>query len=307
MQTKKVLICGAGIAGPTFAYWLKRSAFTPTLLERAPTLRTSGYVIDFWGLGYDIAEKMGFLPDILREGYHVQELRIIDERGNRIAGFGTKVFEDLTGGRFVSLKRSDLSRVIFTKAVDGCEVIFDDSINRIIEDETSLRITFESGEERRFDLLIGADGLHSTVRTLAFGPQEKYEKHLGYTVAAFEVSGYRPRDENVYVIYERPGRQLGRFALRDDRTLFLFVLARDLERSRTLILLTTRKPSFAAGSQMTNGSFRRFSQRSTVAPSCTSTASVRSGWVTGGEGGWPSLGMQLFASPCSPVRGRRSR
>ena len=60
MQTKKVLICGAGIAGPTFAYWLKRSAFTPTLLERAPTLRTSGYVIDFWGLGYDIAEKMGF-------------------------------------------------------------------------------------------------------------------------------------------------------------------------------------------------------------------------------------------------------
>ena len=230
MQTKKVLICGAGIAGPTFAYWLKRSAFTPTLLERAPTLRTSGYVIDFWGLGYDIAEKMGFLPDILREGYHVQELRIIDERGNRIAGFGTKVFEDLTGGRFVSLKRSDLSRVIFTKAADGCEVIFDDSINRIIEDETSLRITFESGEERRFDLLIGADGLHSTVRTLAFGPQEKYEKHLGYTVAAFEVSGYRPRDENVYVIYERPGRQLGRFALRDDRTLFLFVLARDLER-----------------------------------------------------------------------------
>jgi 2-polyprenyl-6-methoxyphenol hydroxylase-like FAD-dependent oxidoreductase len=172
---------------------------------------------------------MGLLSDILREGYHVQEVRIVDERGNRIAGFGTKVFDDLTGGRFVSLKRSDLSRAIFTKVADGCEVIFGDSINGIFEDESGVRITFERGKERRFDLVIGADGLHSIVRTLAFGPQEKYEKHLGYMAAAFEVSGYRPRDDNVYVIYERPGRQLGRFALREDRTLFLFVLARDLE------------------------------------------------------------------------------
>ena len=228
MQGRTVLICGAGIAGPTLAYWLNHLGFAPTILERAPALRTSGYVIDFWGLGYDIAEKMGLLPDILREGYHVQEVRIVDERGTRISGFGTKVFDDLTGGRFISLKRSDLSRVIFTKVADGCEVIFGDSINGIFEDESGVRITFERGKERRFDLVIGADGLHSTVRTLAFGPQEKYEKHLGYTVAAFEISGYRPRDDNVYVIYERPGRQVGRFALRDDSTLFLFVLARDL-------------------------------------------------------------------------------
>ena len=79
--------------------------------------------------------------------------------------------------------------------------------------------------------MIGADGLHSTVRRLAFGPQEIYEKHLGYTVAAFEVTGYRPRDEDVYVIYEQPGRQVGRFALHGDRTLFLFVLARDFGHS----------------------------------------------------------------------------
>lgn len=228
MQTKKALICGAGIAGPTLAYWMKQIGFTPTIIERAATLRTSGYVIDFWGLGYDIAEKMGLLPQILRAGYHVQELRIIDERGNRIAGFGTKVFDELTGSRFVSIKRGDLSRLIFAKVADDCEVIFGNSIKSIKKDESGVRVLFERGSERHFDVVIGADGLHSTVRRLAFGPQEYYEKYLGYMVAAFEVSGYQPRDENAYVIYERPGRQVGRFALRDDRTLFLFVLAGDL-------------------------------------------------------------------------------
>ena len=77
-------------------------------------------------------------------------------------------------------------------------------------------------------MVIGADGLHSAVRRIAFGPQENYEKHLGYTVAAFEAADYRPRDEDVYVIYEQPGRHIGRFALRGDCTLFLFVLAHDV-------------------------------------------------------------------------------
>jgi 2-polyprenyl-6-methoxyphenol hydroxylase-like FAD-dependent oxidoreductase len=231
MQTNTILVCGAGIAGPTLAFWLKRAGFSPTVLERAPALRSSGYVIDFWGIGYDIAEKMGLLPGILGEGYHVKELRVVDSRGHRISGFGTKVFDDLTAGRFVSIKRSDLSQLIFSKIADDCEVLFGDTVKAIDQQQDGTRVTFESGKERRFDLVIGADGLHSTVRRLAFGPQEIYEKHLGYTVAAFEVTGYRPRDEDVYVIYEQPGRQVGRFALHGDRTLFLFVLARDFGHS----------------------------------------------------------------------------
>jgi 2-polyprenyl-6-methoxyphenol hydroxylase-like FAD-dependent oxidoreductase len=227
VQTNTVLVCGAGIAGPTLAYWLKRAGFAPTLLERAPGLRSSGYVIDFWGLGYDIAEKMSLLPQLLREGYHVKELRVVDSHGERVSGFGTNVFDELTASRFVSIKRSDLSQLIFAKVADSCEVLFGDTIKAIDQEQDGTRVTFEHRNERRFDLVIGADGLHSAVRGLAFGPQENYEKHLGYTVAAFEVSDYRPRDEDVYVIYEQPGRQIGRFALRGDRTLFLFVLARD--------------------------------------------------------------------------------
>jgi NADPH-dependent 2,4-dienoyl-CoA reductase/sulfur reductase-like enzyme len=98
MTAQAVLISGAGIAGPALAFWLKAAGLQPTLVERAPALRTGGYVIDFWGRGYDIAERMRLTDDINRVGYHVRELRIVDRQGARRAGFGTSVFRELTGG-----------------------------------------------------------------------------------------------------------------------------------------------------------------------------------------------------------------
>ena len=115
---KSVLISGAGIAGPTLAYWLKAAGFEPVLLERAPTLRSGGYVIDFWGLGYDLAEGMGLIGEINHAGYHVRELRIINKAGRRVGGFGTGVFSELTDGRYVTLPRSALSRLAFGKVKD---------------------------------------------------------------------------------------------------------------------------------------------------------------------------------------------
>ena len=226
-MNKTVLISGAGIAGPTLAFWLRQRGSKPTLIERAPTLRTGGYVIDFWGLGYDIAERMGLVGDINRIGYHVRELRIVDDRGKRVTGFGTKVFGELTNGRYVTLARSDLSRLLFEKVKGTTEVIFDNEIVGLQEQADFVQVRLKHAGERRFDLVIGADGLHSDVRRLAFGPQHQFEKQLGYVVAAFEVRGYRPRDEDVYVMYGQPGRMLGRFTLHDDRTLFLFVFAAD--------------------------------------------------------------------------------
>jgi 2-polyprenyl-6-methoxyphenol hydroxylase-like FAD-dependent oxidoreductase len=225
MNSKTVLISGVGIAGPALAFWLKAGGFEPTLIERAPALRTGGYVIDFWGLGYDIAERMGLCGDINRIGYHVREMRIVDDLGKAIAGFGTKVFNELTDGRYVTLARTDLSRLLFEKVNGTTEVIFENEIVGLHEEADGVEVQLKHSGERRFDLVIGADGLHSDVRRLAFGPQHQFEKQLGYVVAAFEVRGYRPHDEDVYVMYGQPGRMTGRFALQENRTLFLFVFA----------------------------------------------------------------------------------
>ena len=225
MTAKTVLVSGAGIGGPTLAYWLKAAGFEPTLVEHAPRLRTGGYVIDFWGLGYDIAERMGLLDEINRAGYHIREMRIVNAKGERIAGFGANVFRELTGGRYVTIGRGDLSRLLFDTIKNNTEVIFGDEVIGLQEQTDSVQITFKHGSQRRFDLVVGADGLHSTVRRLVFGSQDRFERRLGYIVAAFEASGYRPRDEDVYVTYCRPGRMLGRVSLSDDRTLFLFVFA----------------------------------------------------------------------------------
>jgi 2-polyprenyl-6-methoxyphenol hydroxylase-like FAD-dependent oxidoreductase len=223
MTVKTILISGLGIAGPALAFWLKIAGFQPTIVERASGIRSGGYVIDFWGRGYDVAERMGMKEELDRIGYHIQEMRIVNDRGERIAGLGTGVLRELTGGRFVTLARSDLSRLLYEKIRHDSEIIFDDEIVALQQHDDHVQARLRRGGERRFDLVIGADGLHSAVRRLAFGPHQRFEKRLGYAVAAFAVQNYRPRNENVYVIHNAPGRMLGRVTLRDDRILFLFV------------------------------------------------------------------------------------
>ena len=223
MTNKTILISGVGIAGPALAFWLKAGGFEPVLIESAPQLRTGGYVVDFWGLGYDIAEKMGLTAGIHRIGYQPRELRIVNGRGDRVSGFGTSVFRELTNGRYVTIARSELSRLLFETVSGRAEAVFGDEIAGLEERADHVRVQFKSGRDRKFDLVIGADGLHSEVRRLVFGAQNRFEKQLGYAVAALEVQDYRPRDEDVYVIYGQPGRMLGRFALHHNRTLFLFV------------------------------------------------------------------------------------
>lgn len=221
----KVLISGAGIAGPTLAYWLSRHGFDSTIVENAPALRTGGYIIDFWGAGFDMADRMGLVPELLRKGYMVEEVRVVNRNGERVAGFPAGVFARVTGGRYVSLPRGELAAAIYGKIEGKTEVIFGDSITKIEQTERGVRVAFEHGLEREFDIVVGADGLHSRVRELVFGVQSRFEKYLGYRVAAFEVEGYRPRDELVYVMYTQVGQQLARFAMRGDRTMFLFVFA----------------------------------------------------------------------------------
>src|SRR5579871_3228086 len=101
----RIVINGLGIAGPALAYWLRRVGHEPTLIEKAPHLRTGGYLIDFWGLGYTIAERMGILPEVRRAGYTVHELRLVNDRGRKAGGFRVDVFRRVTHDRYTSLPR----------------------------------------------------------------------------------------------------------------------------------------------------------------------------------------------------------
>lgn len=223
----RIAINGAGIAGPTLAYWLERSGHEPTLIEKAPRFRTGGYVIDFWGVGYTVAERMGILPAVHRAGYVVEEVRLVDRQGGRTAGFSADVFRRMTDGRFISLPRGDLAAAIYASIDGRVETLFGNSISALDSHSKGLRVEFEYGPARDFDLVVGADGLHSQVREMVFGPQRRFERSLGYRVAAFEVHGYQPRDEQVYVSYSIPGRQVARFSLRNDCTMVLFVFVAD--------------------------------------------------------------------------------
>jgi 2-polyprenyl-6-methoxyphenol hydroxylase-like FAD-dependent oxidoreductase len=168
---------------------------------------------------------MTLLPEVRRKGYVVQEVRVVNRAGKKVAGFPANAFSRVTGGRFVSLPRSELAGSICGQLDNRVEMIFGDSIAGIEQTGSSVRVTFEHGPEREFDLVVGADGLHSRVRELVFGPQIRFEKYLGFKVAAFQVGGYRPRDELTYVMYTEVRQQVARFAMRGDWTMFLFAFA----------------------------------------------------------------------------------
>ncbi len=221
----RVLISGAGIAGPTLAYWLLHNGVTPTLVERAPQLRTGGYIVDFWGAGLEVAARMHLMPTLLDHGYRIREVRAVDRAGRVVAKFPASVFTRVSRGGFISLRRGDLAAAVYGALGGEVETLFGDTIERIDQTAADVIVTFAHAGTRRFDLVVGADGLHSRVRELAFGPARQFERYLGIKAAAFAVDGYRPRDELVYVMTSEVGQQVSRFAMRDDRTMFLFTFA----------------------------------------------------------------------------------
>ncbi len=102
---------------------------------------------------------------------------------------------------------------------------FDDEVSEIIPQGRCVRVRFKNMAPQDFDFVVGAGGLHSKVRKLAFGAEELFTRYLGYRVAVFEAPDYEPRDELAYVSYGRPGIQASRFALRNGASLVLLVMA----------------------------------------------------------------------------------
>lgn len=223
----RVAINGIGVAGPTLAYWLRAFGHEPVLFEKAPALRGGGYLIDFWGLGYDVAERMGLIPALRERAYVMERMRFVDERGREAARFDLSPMYDTLGGRFFSLARSALSAVIVA-ACDGIPAHYGVSVSSVDSDEGAAIAMLSDGRQERFDLVVGCDGLHSQVRAAAFGPESSFETSLGCYFAAFRVTGYPCRDELTYVSHTVPQRQVARVSLRDDETLVLLICRSEL-------------------------------------------------------------------------------
>ncbi|MFV8263955.1 FAD-binding domain [Mycolicibacterium peregrinum] len=219
----RIAISGAGVAGAALAHWLHRTGHRPTLIERAPAFRTGGYMIDFWGIGYRVTRKMGIESAIRDAGYEVESVRSLGPDGATRAELRVDVFRRMVGNDYTSLPRGDLAAAIYRTVEGSVPTVFDDSITGIDQRPDGVRVAFEKIPVDDFDLVIGADGLHSNVRRLMFGPEDRFEHYLGCKVAACVVDGYGGGTSDTYLTYSVPGRQIGQFTLRGDRTMFLFV------------------------------------------------------------------------------------
>jgi len=200
-MTRSVLISGGGIAGASLAYWLGVSGYAVTVVERAPGLRTSGAApVDFRGDQLALLERMGVLGDIQACQTGMGDQTVIDASGRRLSTFPSVLFSG-----DVEIERGDLARILYDRSAGAAEYVFGDHITDITQDADGVDVTFAHSAPRRFDLVVGADGMHSAVRRLAFGEESQFRHDLGLAIAGFDVPNTFALDHGG-LIYNEPGR-----------------------------------------------------------------------------------------------------
>lgn len=215
----KVAICGAGITGLALAHRLAALDVEVVVLERAAGPREQGYMIDFFGPGFDAVEEMGLLPQVEDVAYQVDEASLLDGRGRRRASIDYVQFARSVGGRLCSIMRPDLERVLRTALPSTVDVRFGAGVTGVEDLGDRVRVTSADGETFEADLLVGADGIHSTVRRLVFGEESRFLRHLGFHTAAFvfEDEEIRARVGERFCLTDTIGMQMGFYGLRDGK------------------------------------------------------------------------------------------
>ena len=215
----RAVVCGAGIAGLALAGCLGRQGWDVVVLERAPRPREQGYMMDFFGPGWDAAEAMGVLPGVLELGYRVERLSYVDDHGRDRAGLPFARFAHALDGHLVSVMRPDLERVLREHARGVAELRFGRRVVGVRQQPGGAGAVLDDGTVLHADLVVGADGVHSAVRRTAFGPEERFRRWLGLHTAAFVVEdpeAYR-QVGNRFCLTDSIDRAMGFYGLRDGR------------------------------------------------------------------------------------------
>jgi 2-polyprenyl-6-methoxyphenol hydroxylase-like FAD-dependent oxidoreductase len=238
MNNRNVLISGASVAGPALAFWLNRYGFRTTIVERAPALRPGGYAVDFRGASMRVLERMNLLAEVQRLQTRIGAITIVDKDNKKVASMP----DGFTSGE-LEILRGDLARVFHEATRNTTEYIFDDSISTMEESAEGVDVTFLRGGRRRFDLVVGADGLHSKVRSVAFGAEDKFVRYLGYHVSIFTIPNYLNLNRSG-LYYGTLGKKVGVFSGRDDgeaKASFFFASEplkydrRDVEQQKSIL------------------------------------------------------------------------
>ena len=218
----QILISGASIAGPVLAYWLTRHGFDVTVVERAPTLRkTGGHAVDLFRPSMEISEKMGVLPRIESLTTGTDRLTLYREGKRRAVRVDLTKIVGAASDRHVEIMRDDLSEVYYDAGREHVEYVFGDSITAISPDG---EVTFEHSAARKFDVVVGADGLHSNVRRLVFGDEAGLTRFIGGYLAVVSAPKSLAPDGEM-IVYAGAGRLAGIYTaqhLDDARVLFMF-------------------------------------------------------------------------------------
>ncbi|MFI0821151.1 FAD-dependent monooxygenase [Streptomyces sp. NPDC021098] len=186
---RRILISGASIAGPTLAYWLDHYGFEVTVVEKAAAIRSGGYPIDVRGPARDVADRMGLLPRLREAHVDSRKISFVDRDGHLVGFVRPEVITGSVEGLDLEVRRGDLADALYAPVRDRVEFLFGDSIATLDDRGDRVEITFDSGAHRTFDLVIGADGLHSHTRRLVFGPEERFHRYLGHAFAGFTLAG----------------------------------------------------------------------------------------------------------------------
>jgi len=204
MGNRTVLISGASIAGPALAYWLHRRGFTPTVVEQAPSLRPGGQAVDVRGVAREVVERMGIMARVRAVRADERGLGFVDSAGRRVASMPAELFGGEGIVAEIEIMRGDLTRILFEATRQEAEYLFGDRIVELTQGGDGVKVMLASGAARTVDLVIGADGVHSGVRALAFGPETDYVRHLGAYTSYFTVPD--PGDLDAwFLMYNAPG------------------------------------------------------------------------------------------------------